>query len=128
MGVNWSKDIDQTLIAAKKQFRPSCWTSARLRPEEPVLGWMPSRMKIRRLPHSSTKISFPSKLTERRDCRTFARRDPLSKMVCAKLGPIDQTRFGQFRKSAATSSGTLHLRSTGVAREKRVGRALNRAG
>jgi hypothetical protein len=22
-------------------------------------------------------------------------------MVCAKLGPIDQTRFGEFRKSAA---------------------------
>jgi len=22
MGVNWSKDIDQTLVAAKEQFRP----------------------------------------------------------------------------------------------------------
>ena len=63
MGVNWSEDIDQTLGAAKEQFRPSCWTSARLLPEEPALGWMPSGMKIRRLPNSSAKISFPSKLT-----------------------------------------------------------------
>ena len=38
MGVNWSKDIDQTLAEAKEQFRPSCWTPARLRREEPVLG------------------------------------------------------------------------------------------
>ena len=42
------QDIEQTLAAGKDQFRPICWTSARLRREEPVLGWMPSRMKIRR--------------------------------------------------------------------------------
>jgi hypothetical protein len=25
MGVNWSKNIDQTLAAAKSSFAPSCW-------------------------------------------------------------------------------------------------------
>jgi hypothetical protein len=60
MGMNWSNDIDQTLAAAKEQSRPpSCWISARLRREGHVLGWMPSRMKTRKLTNSSTKISFP---------------------------------------------------------------------
>jgi hypothetical protein len=42
---------------------PSCWISAQLRLEERVLGWMPSRMQIRKLPSSLTRTSFPSKLT-----------------------------------------------------------------
>ena len=58
MSVNWSKDIDQTLAAAKEQSRPILLISARLRREEPALGWMPSRMKMRRLPSSSAKTSF----------------------------------------------------------------------
>ncbi len=59
MGVNWSRDIDQTPVRSEgASFAPSCWTLARLRLEEPVLGWMPSRMKIRRLSNSSAKISF----------------------------------------------------------------------
>ena len=57
MGVNWSKDIDQTLAAAASNPAPSCWISARLRREEPVLSWMPSRMKIRKLPSSSARTS-----------------------------------------------------------------------
>ena len=58
MSVNWSKDIDQTLAAAKEQFRPILLDFSALRPEEPVLGWMPSRMKIRRLPNPSAKLFF----------------------------------------------------------------------
>jgi hypothetical protein len=58
MGVNWSKDIDQTLAAAKDQFRPILLDFSAAPPERHVLGWMPSRMKIRRLPKSSAKISF----------------------------------------------------------------------
>jgi hypothetical protein len=59
MGMNWRNDIDQTLAAAKEQSRPpSCWISARFRREGHVLGWMPTCMKIRRLPNSSAKIFF----------------------------------------------------------------------
>jgi len=58
MGVNWSENIDQSLAAAKEQFRPILLDFSAVRREEPVLGWMPSRMKIRKLPSSSAKTSF----------------------------------------------------------------------
>ena len=65
MGVNWSKDIDQTLTTAKEQSRPILLDFSAAPVEEPVLGWMPSRMKIRKLPSSSAKTFFRSKLTLR---------------------------------------------------------------
>jgi len=55
MGANWSKDVDQTLAAAKEQSRPIRRVSMRLLLEEPVLGWIPSHMKIRRLRSSSSE-------------------------------------------------------------------------
>jgi len=58
MSVNSSKDIDQTHAAAKEQSRSILLISERLRREEPVLGWIPSRMKIRKLPSSSAKTPF----------------------------------------------------------------------
>ncbi len=58
VGVNWSKDIDQTLAAAKEQFRPILLDFSAAPAEEPALGWMPSRMKTRKLPNSSATISF----------------------------------------------------------------------
>jgi hypothetical protein len=47
MGVNWSKDINQTLATVKESFTPSCWLSARLQREETVLGWMPGLCQAR---------------------------------------------------------------------------------
>jgi hypothetical protein len=59
MGVNGNKRASiRTLAAAKEQSRPSCCISARPRREEPALGWMPNRMRIRKLPSSSTKTFF----------------------------------------------------------------------
>jgi hypothetical protein len=58
MGVNWSKDIDQTLAVAKEQSRPILLDFSAARREEPALGWMPSRMKIRERLSSSAKTFF----------------------------------------------------------------------
>ncbi len=63
MGVNWSRDIDQTFAAAKEQSRPILLDFSAAPLEGHVLGWMPSRMQIRRLPISFTTTSFPLKLT-----------------------------------------------------------------
>ena len=42
VAVNWSKDVDQALVEAKKKTDPFCSTSAQRRREVPVLSWMPS--------------------------------------------------------------------------------------
>ena len=42
MAVNWSKDVDQALVEAKKKTDPFCSTSAQRQREVPVLGSMPN--------------------------------------------------------------------------------------
>lgn len=56
MSVNWSKEIDQTLAAAKEHSRLILLDFTRILPEERVLGWRPTRIKIRRPSNSSVKI------------------------------------------------------------------------
>ena len=65
MAVNWSKDVDEELTAAKEQGRRFCWTSVPRQLEEPVLGSTPSLTKNPIPPISSTRIFCPSKPTSR---------------------------------------------------------------
>jgi hypothetical protein len=57
IGVTWSKDSRSDPAATKEQFCPILLDfSVALRRAEMRRGWMPSRMKIRRLPNSLAKF------------------------------------------------------------------------
>ena len=65
MGVNWSKGHRSDPSRSEGAPSPHLVGLQRGSGLRSLLGWMPSRMKIRKLPNSSAKISVRQKLTLR---------------------------------------------------------------